>query len=142
MRAYQRADGAIAGGGEEGDEGGQRCADAPGGLPVLGVVRGDGQADLGVGLEAAIGREHQEAGRLEGVLWREQDAPMVDATLNSCPFSAVVENGRLPSSKEALADNSQAALHKGLSHNIFAQYSTFQSGRSAQVPGTLCPEVP
>lgn len=83
--AYQRADGAIARRGEEGDEGGQCCADAPGGLPVLGVVRGDGQADLGVGLKAAVGREHQEAGRLEGVLWREQDAPMVDATLQVAP---------------------------------------------------------
>lgn len=52
---------------------------------MLRVVRGDGQADLGVCLKAAIGREHEEAGRLERVLWRQQDAPMVDATLRVHP---------------------------------------------------------
>ena len=49
---------------------------------MLGVVRGDGEADLGVGLEAPVGAEHEETGRLEGVLWRQQDAPVIDATLH------------------------------------------------------------
>ena len=113
---YQRANGAVARRGEEGDEGGQCCADTPGGLPVFWVVRGDGQADLGVGLEAAIGREHQKARRLEGVLWREQDAPMVDTTLqenNALPCCCVSVGHSWPSfrSKEASTAHRQPLLN-------------------------------
>ncbi len=49
---------------------------------MLRVVRRDGEADLGVGLKAPIGGEHQETGRLERVLWRQKDTPMIDASLN------------------------------------------------------------
>ena len=48
---------------------------------MLRVVGGDGEADLGVGLEAPIGAEQQEARRLEGVLRRQEDAAMEDAAL-------------------------------------------------------------
>lgn len=84
MGAHQRANGAVARSGKEGSERCEGGANAPRGLPVLGVVRGNGEADLRVRLKAAGGREHQEGWRLEGVLWREQDAPMEDASLRKC----------------------------------------------------------
>ncbi len=36
---------------------------------------------LHAGLEAAVGAEHEERGRFEWVLWRQQDAAMVQTTL-------------------------------------------------------------
>lgn len=48
---------------------------------MLRVVGGDGQADLHAGFEAAVGGEHHKGWRLEGVIRRQQDAAVVDATL-------------------------------------------------------------
>lgn len=62
---------------------------------MLGVVRGNGQADLRVRLKAAGGREHQEGWRLEGVLWREQDAPMEDASLQKSAHIGTLNVGDL-----------------------------------------------
>ena len=47
--AHEGADGTIAGGGHEGDEGGEGGAHAPGGLPVLRMVAADGEAHLSGG---------------------------------------------------------------------------------------------
>ena len=49
---------------------------------MLRVMGRDGQADLCVGLEAAVGREHREGGRLERVLSRKQNAPVIYASLS------------------------------------------------------------
>ena len=50
----ERADGAVALGGHEADDGEEGGADGPGGLPRLGMVAGDGEAYLLVRLEAAV----------------------------------------------------------------------------------------
>lgn len=50
--AAHAADGTLAGGWEEGDEGGESRPHAPARLPLLRVEGGDGEADLGVRLEA------------------------------------------------------------------------------------------
>jgi len=52
---HQRPERAGPGGGHERDQRGQRGAHAPGGLPVLRVVAGDGEADLDARLEAGGG---------------------------------------------------------------------------------------
>ena len=55
------------------------AAHAPHGVPALGVVVGDGEAQLGVDREAAGGREEADRGRLEGVLRWEDQLAVVDA---------------------------------------------------------------
>jgi len=67
---------------------------------VLRVVRRDGEADLGVGLKAPIGGEHQETGRLERVLRRQKDTPMIDASLNFIIMSC-----------ECIATSARVAAH-------------------------------
>ena len=53
-RVVQAADGSLARGGHEGDNGEQRRPDGPGGLPRLRVVAGDGQADFLADLKPSI----------------------------------------------------------------------------------------
>jgi hypothetical protein len=61
---------------------------------VLRMVAGDGEADLHVCFKAAVGSEHHEGGRLEGVLRWQQDAAVVDATLWSKTHNMAISDSR------------------------------------------------
>ena len=82
VRVVERADGACSGCGEESGQCGESGADRPRGLPVVGVVGGDGQADLLARLESPTRGEHDDVGRAERVVGRKQ-------------YSAVVQPARI-----------------------------------------------
>lgn len=64
LAVVQRADRALSRSGHEADDCQQGGADGPGGLPGLGVVAGDGQADFTVGFEAAVGLQKERYKKL------------------------------------------------------------------------------
>ena len=66
LRCSPGSDGALSRGGHEGADGGERGADAPAGLPVLGVMGGHGEADLLQHLEATTRGEERKLGGLKG----------------------------------------------------------------------------
>lgn len=57
----------------------QSCPNAPGGLPGLLVMPTDAEADLAVGLKAAVGGHEAKARRTQGVCRRQDDSAVVDA---------------------------------------------------------------
>lgn len=83
-REVEGADGTFRRGRHEGGEGGEGSADAPGGLPVLRVVGGDGEADIDASLEAAVGSEELDPGGFVWVLSREGETAVVHATFELC----------------------------------------------------------
>mmetsp|Transcript_135157 Transcript_135157/g.376555 ORF Transcript_135157/g.376555 Transcript_135157/m.376555 type:complete len:625 (-) Transcript_135157:44-1918(-) len=75
-----RCDGAVARlfvGDEEGEEAHEDRLNRPSGIPALGVEVCHAQAQTLARLEAAAGRDHEDRGRRQGVLWREDDLPVV-----------------------------------------------------------------
>ena len=81
IEANQRADGAVARGWHEGHKRRECCADRPGGLPVLRVVRRDGEADLDARLKPPVWSEQHKCGRLEGVVGGHDYPAVIDAAL-------------------------------------------------------------
>ena len=67
--------------GQERNQSHQGHSDTPGRLPMFWVVRGHGQTDLNPCLKPATGRNHDERWWLEWILWWQNDASMIDATL-------------------------------------------------------------
>ena len=89
----------------------QDCAHAPRWLPRLWVVCGDGEADLAAGLEAAVGREHIDGGRLERVVVREHNLAVVPTNGSSTVLGSATRGCRAPARHSS--SKQRGAFHSG-----------------------------
>ena len=67
---------------------------------------------LDASLKAAVGGEHDEGRRLEGVLRWQQDAPVVDAALMGMELSSRVQRSAHPEASYRATRNGQQTKHQ------------------------------
>jgi hypothetical protein len=101
---HQGAQSALPRRGHECNHSCECCPHTPRWLPMLRVVRGDGQAYLAVCLEPAARAEHHERWGFEGVFRRKQNTAVVDASLHE----QLTHCGILHCSTTQLTSNSES----------------------------------